>query len=271
MTKLELIEQINRKESFLCVGLDTDPAKMPEQFAKTPEGMLAFNKMVIEATSDLCVAYKPNLAFYEVFGAAGWDVLKETIATIPKHCMVIADAKRGDIGNTASAYAKAIFDDLKADAITVAPYMGKDSITPFLDYANKWTIVLGLTSNPGANYFQFHGQPPLYEQVITTCAQWGSPEQLMFVVGATRPEGLARVREIAPDHFFLVPGVGAQGGDLLETAKAGLIGPSRKQGIGLLVNASRAIIYAGHYEVHIRAAARKMQQEMAQFMHTLQP
>lgn len=271
MTKAELIEQINRKESFLCVGLDTDPAKIPAQFAKTPEGMLAFNKMVIDATSDLCVAYKPNLAFYEVFGSAGWEVLKETIAAIPDHCMVIADAKRGDIGNTASAYAKAIFEDLNADAITVAPYMGHDSIRPFLEYQNKWTIVLGLTSNPGANDFQFYGQPPLFEHVITTCAHWGTSEQLMFVVGATRPEGMARVREIAPDHFFLVPGVGAQGGDLLETANAGLIAQSRSKGIGLLINASRAIIYAGQDATTIRAAARKMQEDMAAFMRALQP
>lgn len=277
MTREKLIAQINTKKSYLCVGLDTDLSKMPETYPRNAEGMLAFNRMVIEETADFCVAYKPNLAFYEVLGSAGWEVLKATIAAIPKDCLVIADAKRGDIGNTASAYAKAVFDDLGADAVTVAPYMGKDAIAPFLEFENKWTISLALTSNPGAADFQYHGTPPLYEKVIEACRSWGSPDQMMFVVGATRADDMTRIRTLAPDNFFLVPGIGAQGGDLEATSRAGFIrekgvldsGNGNQAPVGLLVNSSRGIIFADTGENHrsaIRAAARDLRDEMAQLM-----
>jgi orotidine-5'-phosphate decarboxylase len=264
MTRQELIHQINHKKSFLCVGLDIDPDKMPKHLPRTMDGMLAFNKAIIEATSDLCVAYKPNLAFYERFGSEGWQLLEDTIKLIPKECMVIADAKRGDIGNTSKYYAEAIFNHLQADAITVAPYMGEDSVSPFLAFKNKWTIVLGLTSNKGASDFQFHGEPDLYKTVLQKCQQWGSPEQLMFVIGATRPEMFKQVRAIAPDHFLLVPGVGAQGGSLTDVAKYGM-----NKDVGLLVNSSRGIIYASkgtEYAAAARKAALTLQQEMAEIL-----
>lgn len=261
MNRAELIAEIKRKRSYLCVGLDTDIEKMPAHLREDKDGMLKFNEAIIQATADLCVSYKPNLAFYEQYGEKGWGILKETIQMIPDTCFVIADAKRGDIGNTAGYYAKAIFNDLGADAITVAPYMGKDAITPFLEFEDKWTIVLGLTSNPGAADFQYHGTPPLYEQVIKKCAEWGSPEQLMYVVGATRPEDLSTIREMVPNHFFLVPGVGAQGGSLTDVSKAALTSDA-----GLLVNSSRGILYAGSDEdfaLAARKAAYDLQQEMS--------
>lgn len=251
MTKVELYQEIKRKGSYLCVGLDTDLSKIPSHLGQGPEAMLAFNKAIIEATHEHCVAYKPNLAFYEQYGTEGWEVLKESIRLIPENCFVIADAKRGDIGNTAAAYARALFDDLGADAVTVAPYMGRDAVEPFLEHDDKWTIVLGLTSNPGAADFQYHGVPPLYEQVIRRCAEWGSPEKLMYVVGATRPEDLRQIRELVPEHFFLVPGVGAQGGSLSDVSLAGL-----NSDCGLLVNSSRGIIYAGNGEDFADKAAQ---------------
>ncbi len=260
MNRAELVAEIKRKGSYLCVGLDTDIEKMPVHLREDKDGMLKFNEAIIQATADLCVSYKPNLAFYEQYGERGWGILKETIQMIPDSCFVIADAKRGDIGNTAGYYAKAIFNDLGADAITVAPYMGKDAITPFLEFEDKWTIVLGLTSNPGAADFQYHGTPPLYEQVIRKCAEWGSPDQLMYVVGATRPEDLSTIREMVPNHFFLVPGVGAQGGSLSAVSKAALTLDA-----GLLVNSSRGILYAGSDEdfaLAARKAAFDLQQEM---------
>ncbi|MFM1932618.1 MAG: orotidine-5-phosphate decarboxylase [Bacteroidota bacterium] len=249
MTRTEIVKEIKRKKSFLCVGLDTDQTKLPHHLRNHPDGMLEFNKAIIDATKDFAVAYKPNLAFYERHGSKGWELLKETIAYIPDECFVIADAKRGDIGNTASYYAEAIFNDLGADAITVAPYMGEDSIRPFLEHKDKWTIVLALTSNPGANDFQYLGQPPLYQQVVSKCVQWSSPDQLMFVTGATRGADLAHIRALAPDHFFLVPGVGAQGGDLDEVCRAAC-----NNEIGLLVNSSRGIIYASSEEDFALAA-----------------
>lgn len=269
MNRNELIRQIHAKQSYLCVGLDTVAEKMPEQYPRSPEGMLAFNKMVIEETSDLCVAYKPNTAFYEVWGSEGWDVLKQTIALIPNECFVIADAKRGDIGNTASAYANALFNDLGADAVTVSPYMGRDAIDPFLNEHRKWAIVLGVTSNSGARDFQYHGSPPLYELVTKSCVEWGSPENLMFVVGATRPDEMRHFRTLAPSNFYLVPGVGAQGGDLQAVSEAGFIRSGDRRDVGLLVNSSRGIQYAGTGSDHrqkIRAAARKLQSEMAMLL-----
>lgn len=261
MNRQELISQIRSKKSFLCVGLDIDPDKMPAHLPKTMEGMLEFNKAIIEATSDLCVAYKPNTAFYERYGAKGWELLEQTIALIPDDCLVIADAKRGDIGNTSKYYAEAVFNGLKADAITVAPYMGEDSVKPFLAFENKWTIVLGLTSNKGASDFQFHGEPDLFKEVLRKCQEWASPEQLMFVVGATRPEMFRQVRAVAPDHFLLVPGVGAQGGSVAEVAKYGM-----NEDVGLLVNSSRGIIYASNgadFATAARKAAKDLQEQMA--------
>ena len=269
MTRQELINQIRQKQSYLCVGLDTVASKMPESYPRTVEGMLDFNRMLIDETAEYAVAYKPNLAFYEALGTAGWELLKETIAYIPDECLVIADAKRGDIGNTAEAYAKAMFDDLKADAVTIAPYMGKDAVQPFLEHSGKWTIVLGLTSNPGAADFQYHGEPPLYERVIRTCAEWGNPEQLMFVVGATRPQDMAGIRAMVPEHYFLVPGVGAQGGDLTSVSQSGFSSAAKDADPGLLVNSSRGIIYAGKGEDHrerIRAAAREIALDMSKLL-----
>lgn len=244
MTRQQLIQQIKQKQSFLCVGLDTDIEKIPEHLQSRPNGIVEFNKQIIDATKDYCVSYKINTAFYEALGARGWDAIEETCDYIPDTHLKIADAKRADIGNTSNYYAKAFFERLKFDAVTVAPYMGEDSIAPFLSYKDKWTIVLGLTSNKGA--FDFEMLPLkndrfLYEQVLATISGWGSSEQLMFVVGATQASELANIRNIIPDHFLLVPGVGAQGGSLSDVAKYGM-----NKDCGLLVNASRAIIYAGN-------------------------
>lgn len=239
MTRAALIEQIKAKRSFLCIGLDTDLDKIPSHLKDHPDALFEFNKAIIEATSDLCVAYKPNLAFYERYGAKGWDALERSIALIPKDCLVIADAKRGDIGNTSKYYAEAMFNQLGADAITVAPYMGEDSVRPFLEFEGKWTIVLAMTSNKGAADFQWHGSPELFRQVIRKCCTWGNEDQLMFVVGATRPEGFKDIREEAPEHFLLVPGVGAQGGTVEDVVKYGMT-----KDVGLLINSSRGIIYA---------------------------
>ena len=248
----KLYNAILEKQSYLCVGLDPDPSKIPACFGEGVEGVEVFCKEVIKATRHVAVAYKPNLAFFETFGAEGWDVLNIIIESIPSNCLVIADAKRGDIGNTATKYAEAIFDTLGADAITVAPYMGADSVTPFTNRTDKWTILLALTSNPGADDFEFHGEIPLYERVLTKAQEWGTPDNLMFVIGATRPEMLSRVRELAPDSFLLVPGVGAQGGAIDAVAEFGL-----NSQCGLLVNSSRGIIYAGQGESSIEKYMHK--------------
>jgi len=260
--RADLVDAIARKGSYLCVGLDPDPARIPASCGTGVAGMEAFCREIIAATAEFAVAFKPNLAFFEAYGAEGWAACARIVADIPSDCFVIADAKRGDIGNTSGRYASALFDGLGADAVTVAPYMGEDSIRPFLDHApGKWTVVLALTSNPGAQDFEFHGDPPLYEHVLQRCGAWGSPDRLMFVVGATRPEQLARARALAPDHFFLVPGVGAQGGSLADVTEAGWA-----PGCGLLVNASRSILYAGSgsdFASAARAEAHAMRDEMA--------
>jgi orotidine-5'-phosphate decarboxylase len=244
MNRQQLIHQINQKQSFLCVGLDTDIEKIPAHLQNRPNGIVEFNKQIIDATKDYCVSYKINTAFYEAMGARGWDAIEETCDYIPDSHLKIADAKRADIGNTSNYYAKAFFEKLKFDAVTVAPYMGEDSIAPFLSYKDKWTIVLGLTSNKGAFDFEMlklknEEESYLYEQVLKTVSNWGSPNNLMFVVGATQASELANIRKIIPDHFLLVPGVGAQGGSLSDVAQYGM-----NKDCGLLVNASRAIIYA---------------------------
>lgn len=260
----ELVQLIRQKNSFLCVGLDPDVDKFPPNFPKTPEGILAFNKEVIDATRDLCVAYKLNSAFYEVFGADGWKVMYETMQYIGDTHLKIADAKRGDIGNTSRMYAKAFYESMNADALTVAPYMGSDSVEPFLGFKNKWTIILGLTSNVGSKDFQFldTDNSPLYEKVLRKIAVWGTKENTMAVIGATHPESFKSIRKILPEHFFLVPGVGAQGGDLTAVYKNG-----KTTDVGLLVNSTRSIIYAGGSEADyidlIRAAAAAYQREMA--------
>ena len=264
MTRAELLAIIRRKKSLLCVGLDTEEHLVPEHFKEESHPVRAFNEAIVEVTLDIAVAYKLNLAFYEALGDEGWLDLEATIAYIRSKgdCFIIADAKRGDIGNTARKYAEAFFDKLDVDAVTLAPYMGRDSITPFMGHKGKWAIVLGVTSNVGAEDFQFlpvNGRP-LYETVIQRTSQWGSPDELMFVVGATRPEILAQVRTLAPQHFFLVPGVGAQGGDLQAVLDAGMTSDG-----GLLINSSRGVLYAGHGEDAIpaaRRAARDLQQVM---------
>ena len=262
INRKEIFTQIQAKESCLCVGLDPDVQRIPESCGDGVDGMEVFCKSIVDATHDLAVAYKPNLAFFEQYGDQGWRALVRIIEHIPDQCMVIADAKRGDIGNTAKRYAKAIFDGLGAHAITVAPYMGADSVTPFMDgYKDQWTILLALTSNSGADDFEFHGSPPLFERVISRAQEWGTPDQLMFVVGATRPKFIARARELAPENFFLVPGIGAQGGDLRSVLEAGW-----NDQCGLLINASRSILYASKeadFAFSARTAASQLQAEMA--------
>lgn len=271
MTKQELIDNIRRKKSFLCVGLDTDVNKIPEHlFDKTDDAIFDFNKQIIDATADLCVAYKPNLAFYESIGLEGWDILERTVEYIRTNYpdqFIIADAKRGDIGNTSAMYARTFFGNMDVDAVTVAPYMGEDSISPFLTYENKWAIVLALTSNKGAFDFQFMEQDgeKLFEKVLKTSKTWGTDENMMYVVGATKTEMLSDIRKIIPTHFLLVPGVGTQGGSLQEVAKYGLTDEC-----GLLVNSSRQIIYASSeadFAEKAREEALKVQQEMADLLH----
>ena len=264
MTRTELLSTIRRKRSLLCVGLDTEENLVPDHFKEESHPVRAFNEAIVEVTHDLAVAYKLNLAFYEALGDQGWLDLEATIAYIRSKgdCFIIADAKRGDIGNTARKYAEAFFDKLDVDAVTLSPYMGRDSVTPFVGRAGKWAIVLGVTSNAGAEDIQFlpvNGRP-LYETAIQRIATWGSTGDLMFVVGATRPEVLAEVRALAPQHFFLVPGVGAQGGDLNAVLKAGMTADG-----GLLINSSRGVLYAGKGEEAIpaaRRAAKELQQVM---------
>lgn len=267
MTRAALVQQIKIKKSFLCVGLDTDIAKIPQHLLDDEDPIFSFNKAIIEATEDLCVAYKPNIAFYECYGAKGWQSLQKTWEILPKECLSIADAKRGDIGNTSTRYAKAFFDQevsgLGFDAITIAPYMGSDSVVPFLDIAEKWSIVLALTSNPGSKDFQnFRNEVgvELFEYVLDKVKEWGTPDNTMFVVGATRGEAFTKVRQRVPDHFLLVPGVGAQGGSLQEVCQYGM-----NKDCGLLVNSTRGIIYASDgkdFAERAREEALKLQQEM---------
>jgi orotidine-5'-phosphate decarboxylase len=266
MTRTELVATIRRKRSLLCVGLDTEEHLVPEHFRAESHPVRAFNEAIVEVTHHVAVAYKLNLAFYEALGDQGWLDLEATIAYIRSKgdCFIIADAKRGDIGNTARKYAEAFYDKLDVDAVTLAPYMGRDSIAPFMGRPGKWGIVLGITSNPGAEDFQFIPTPdgrPLHQVVMERCAEWGTPDELMFVVGATRPEVLAQARRSAPQHFFLVPGVGAQGGDLNTVLDAGMTADG-----GLLINSSRGILYAGKGDDAIpaaRRAAQDLQQAMA--------
>ncbi|MGV3761886.1 orotidine-5'-phosphate decarboxylase [Parapedobacter sp.] len=268
MTRSELIQQIKTKRSFLCVGLDTDIDKVPPHLLHHADPVFEFNKQIIEATADLCVAYKPNIAFYESRGVAGWQSLQKTWAILPKDCLSIADAKRGDIGNTAKMYAKAFFDHpvsgLGFDALTIAPYMGHDSVQPFLDFDGKWSIVLALTSNAGGLDFQTHPDATgvqLFERVIEKTNNWGTIDNLMYVVGATRGEAFTAIRKLAPDHFLLVPGVGAQGGSLQDVCRYGM-----NAECGLLVNATRSIIYASQgkdFAERAREEARALQKQMA--------
>jgi len=278
MTRKQLIEQVQQKKSYLCVGLDTDITKIPKHLQSQPNAVFEFNKAIIDATKDLCVSYKINTAFYEALGIKGWEAMEQTVNYIPKEHLKIADAKRGDIGNTSSQYARAFFETLQFDAITVAPYMGEDSVRPFLEYENKWTIVLGLTSNAGSQDFEqlklvgedtnqgskVDGGDFLYERVLKKISGWGTKDNLMFVVGATKATDLQGIRKIIPDNFLLVPGVGFQGGSLEEVSQYGM-----NTDCGLLVNASRAIIFASEKEnfaAEARAIAQQYQSEMAAYL-----
>lgn len=269
MTTKELVEQIRKKQSFLCIGLDTNLDKIPSHLLDEPDPIFAFNKAIIDATQHLAVAYKPNVAFYEAYGLEGWQALQKTIEYLNKNypeIYTIADAKRGDIGNTSARYAKTFFSDLSFDSVTVAPYMGEDSVVPFLEFENKHTILLALTSNRGA--FDFQTQKvdgsALYKKVIQTSQTWKNHRNLMYVVGATKAEYFKEIREIAPNNFLLVPGIGAQGGNLQEVCKYGL-----NENVGLLINSSRSIIYASAEANFANAAAEKageLQQQMASIL-----
>ncbi len=269
MTSQELFENIKKKESFLCVGLDTDINKIPRFLLETTDPVFAFNKEIVDATHEYAVAYKPNLAFYESMGVSGWNSLEKTVNYIRykyPDLFIIADAKRGDIGNTSNMYAKAFFDTMDFDSVTVAPYMGEDSVKPFMTYIGKWVILLALTSNKGAADFQYmtEGDEKLFERVITKSKEWGSEENLMYVVGATKAEKLADIRKLIPNHFLLVPGIGAQGGSLEEVAENGL-----NDKCGLLVNSSRGIIYkSGEKDFAEKAgeAAKEVQQQMSSIL-----
>lgn len=282
MTRQQLIDQIKAKRSYLCVGLDTDITKIPSHLSTEPDPVFTFNKAIIDATRDLCVAYKINTAFYEAQGLKGWAAMEKTVNYIGEGHFRIADAKRGDIGNTSDQYAKAFFEALPFDSVTVAPYMGSDSVKPFLQWQGKWAIVLGLTSNTGAADFELKRilikeesleegvhitkkhTSYLYEQVLATVADWGSPENLMFVVGATQANEFTNIRRIIPDHFLLVPGVGAQGGSLKEISDKAM-----NKDCGLLVNASRAIIFASagnDFADKAREVAQNYQQEMSAYL-----
>ncbi len=270
MKKEELVAQIKLKKTFLCVGLDPDVDKMPKYILDEEDPIFEFNREIIDATAEYCIGFKPNNAFYEAYGLSGVESLEKTIKYIklnyPAH-FLIADAKRGDIGNTSTMYAKAYFKRLEADAITVAPYMGSDSVKPFLAFENKWAIILGLTSNEGSADFQQLkvGNEELYLNVIRTCASWGTDQNMMFVVGATKAQMLDDIRKIIPDHFLLVPGVGAQGGSLEEVCKYGM-----NKDIGLIVNASRNIIYAGNGKDFAKKAAeeaKKIADQMKPFLN----
>ncbi len=242
MNKSALVAEIKRKKSFLCIGLDTDISKIPVHLKNSDDPVFEFNKAIIDATKNYCVAYKPNIAFYESLGSSGWDSLEKILNYIPENIFTIADGKRGDIGNTSAMYAKTFFEKYNFDSVTVAPYMGEDSVTPFLEFKNKWVILLALTSNSGALNFQMEklaSGERVFENVLNTSKKWGSTENMMYVIGATRGELFEDVRKIVPDHFLLVPGIGAQGGSLEEVCKYGL-----NNSCGLLVNSSRTIIYA---------------------------
>ncbi len=265
-SKQQLISTIRQKKSFLCIGLDTDPAKIPPFLNNFPNPVMEFNRRIIDATHDLCIAYKPNTAFYECYGAKGWQNLIDTCNYIPDDVFKIADAKRGDLGNTGAMYAKAFFNrqlsGMEVDAVTVAPYMGADSVMPFLSHKNKWAIVLALTSNQSHHDFQLmeNEDGALFEQVLQKSQTWGTDEQLMYVVGATRGEAFSAIRKIVPNHFLLVPGVGAQGGSLEQVCKYGM-----NAECGLIVNSSRGVIYASNGEdfaAAARAEALKMQVAM---------
>jgi len=265
-TRQKLISEIQRKKSFLCVGLDTDITKIPKHLLSEPDPIFSFNKAIIDATKDYCVSYKINTAFFEAMGAKGWESMQRSFDYLPKDCFTIADAKRGDIGNTSNQYAKAFFETLNADSVTLAPYMGNDSIAPFFQYPGKWGIVLALTSNPGSTDYEQQkiGDKFLFEHVLENTCKIGSEENLMFVVGATKPQEFSIIRKHAPNHFLLVPGVGAQGGSLQEVVKYG-----KSKDIGLLINASRSIIYASsglNFAEDATKEAMKLQQEMMPFI-----
>ncbi len=269
MNYIEIFNNIVQKRSFLCVGLDTELEKIPSFLKKEKDPVFEFNKSIIDATHKYAVAYKPNIAFYETNGSSGWDSLESTVKYIKKKhpdVFVIADAKRGDIGNTSKMYARAFLENLPFDAITVAPYMGEDSVTPFFSYPEKWVVLLALTSNKGADDFQYHNEDgiKLFERVLSVSQKWGTTDNLMYVVGATRAEMIKDIRKIVPDHFLLVPGVGAQGGSLAEVAKYGL-----NSKCGLLVNSSRGIIFTDNTENFDKVAgekAREIQQEMEEYL-----
>jgi len=271
MNRATLVSEIFRKKTFLCVGLDTEMAKIPPHLHGLDDPILEFNRQIIDATRELCVAYKPNIAFYEALGPNGWHTLARTLEYIGDQHFIIADAKRGDIGNTSRMYAEAFFNQLGCDAVTVAPYMGEDSVGPFLGFEGKWAILLALTSNEGSNDFQRDwledSRQEVWEKVLQRSQNWGTPENLMFVIGATHPEAFIRVREIAPEHFLLVPGVGAQGGDLAAICEHGM-----NQDCGLLINASRSILYASSGEDFAQKAseeAKRLQQTMKTLLESL--
>ncbi len=269
MDRLQLFENIRRKRSFLCVGLDPELNKIPASLHKLKNQVFEFNRRIIDATHKYAIAYKPNIAFYESSGSKGWSSLEMTVNYIKEQypdLFVIADAKRGDIGNSSEMYAKAFFENMKFDAVTIAPYMGEDSVTPFLAYRDKWVVLLVLTSNKGADDFQYHNEDglKLFERVLSVSQKWSHPDNMMYVVGATRADMLKNIRRIVPEHFLLVPGVGAQGGSLKEVVKYGL-----NSKCGLLINSSRGIIFADDSENFDKAAARKafeMQVEMEKYL-----
>lgn len=264
MTRVELFEHILKKESFLCVGLDPDLGKIPQHLLRYEDPIFEFNKQIIDATLPFAVAYKPNLAFYEALGSKGLASLEKTMEYLPKEVFSIADAKRGDIGNTSGMYARAFFENMDFDSVTVAPYMGEDSVRPFLEFESKWVVLLAATSNPGAEDFEMlklSNNQMLFEKVISKSMEWSTADNMMYVVGATRPESLHEVRKLIPEHFLLIPGVGAQGGSLEQVCEFGM-----NNQCGLLVNSSRAIIYAGSgndFASAVRRAAQELQEQMA--------
>lgn len=273
MNRQQIFQHILRKQSFLCVGLDTDTRKIPQHLLSEPDPVFSFNRAIVDATAPYCIAYKPNLAFYECMGTAGWTSLEKTVAYIRTHYpdqLIIADAKRGDIGNTSAMYARTFFEEMDVDALTVAPYMGEDSVTPFLSYADKWVVLLALTSNRGSADFQLTADADgerFFERVLRQSQSWASADQMMYVVGATRGSLFADIRRLAPDHFLLVPGVGAQGGSLDEVCRYGM-----NSQCGLIVNSSRAIIYASSGTDYAEAAAnaaRTVQEQMAEQLRKL--